>query len=385
MNVYKEAENLKDELISIRRHLHQYPEIGMQLTETVAYVEDKLKEYGFVTKRYGECGVSAIAGNGSGCILLRADMDALPMQEESTFLFRSEMDGRAHTCGHDVHTAMLLGAAKILKDHEDELPCTVKFMFQPGEEIGEGAKSMLQAGLLQEPTVDCAFSMHVNSQLSCGVLATASGVTTSNSTVFDIHIEGNGCHGSTPYLGVDPMRIACSIYQGIQSIISQEIKPTDIAVVSLGSIQAGTAHNIIPQNAVMKGTIRTFDDDCNTYIMKRIEEISEYSAKAYHGTAKVTFPAYMPSVHNNKEMNDQFLNSMRKIIEPQHVMETKDWVFGSEDFGFVTREVPSLMVILGAREGSISYGQHHPKVLFNEDCLVIGCACYVQSALTLCK
>ena len=383
MNAYKDALGIKDELLEHRRYLHQHPEIGMDLEETASYVESQLRVYGYHTKRYGKCGVSAIAGNKKGCILLRADMDALPMQEQSGLSFSSLIQDRAHTCGHDLHTAMLLGAAKLLKQNEESLPCTVKLMFQPAEETGEGALAMLRDGLLQEPRVDCAFAMHVDSSTPCGILASGSGIGTSNSSVFYIHIEGNGCHGSTPYLGVDPMRIAISIYQGIQTIISQEIKPDDIAVASIGSIQAGSTNNIIPHTAVMKGTIRTYDDTIDAYIRQRIMEISEATASAYHGKAHVEFPAFMPSVHNDLQLHQRFISAMRSILPAQQVIETSNRTFGSEDFGFVTREVPSLMIILGARANEPVYGQHHPCVVFNEDCLVLGCAAFVQCAMQL--
>lgn len=383
MNAYEEAKNIKKELIAMRRHLHQHPEVGMQLEHTAAYVEETLKAFGYQSRRYGSYGVSALVGQGDRCILLRADMDALPMQEESGLAFQSMDPGRTHTCGHDLHTAMLLGAAKILKEHEQELPCQVKLMFQPGEETGEGAKDMIEAGLLSDPKVDCAFALHVYSQAPCGVLATASGTATSNSSVFDIQIQGNGCHGSMPYEGVDPMRIAVSIYQGIQTIISQEIRPDDIAVASLGSIQAGSTNNIIPHTAVMKGTIRSFDDKVDTLIRNRIVELSNHIAAAYQGSAQVTFPASMPSVQNDQTLSDQFLKAMRAIVDPRGVIASDERMFGSEDFGFVTRAVPSLMIFVGAKEGEPAYGQHHPKVLFNEECLVYGCCAYVQSAFSL--
>lgn len=383
MKVYEEVKAIESELKSIRRHLHQYPEIGMDLPETADYVEQKLQEYGYKTTRYGTYGVSAIVGTGEGCMLLRADMDALPMEEESGLSFQSTYHQRAHTCGHDLHTAMLLGAAKILKEHEAELPRSVKFMFQPGEEVGLGAKDMIAHGLLTNPTVDCAFALHVYSQAPCGVLASTSGTVSSNSTLFDIKLTGKGCHGSTPYEGNDPMRVAVQVYQAIQTIISQEIRPDDIAVASIGSIQAGETNNIIPNTASMKGTIRTFDDRIDAYICKRIVEVSNAIANAYHASAEVTFPANLPSVHNHEDLHHQFLTSLKEVVDPRYVIASNERNFGSEDFGFISREVPSLMIFVGAKASEPAYGQHHPKVLFHEDSLVSGCCAYVQSALTL--
>lgn len=383
MNAYEESKQIQEELRNHRRYIHQHPEVGMELFNTANYVEQQLQSYGYQTKRYGLYGISAVVGDSQGCILLRADMDALPMHEESGLPFASIEKGCAHTCGHDLHTAMLLGAAKILKKYEKHLPHKVKFMFQPAEETGEGAKAMLQDGILKDPVVDCAFAMHVDSKTSSGIIVSGSGIGSSTSTVFDIQIEGIGCHGSTPYLGNDPMRIAVQLYQSIQTILSQEIKPDDIAVISIGSIQAGNANNIIPQTAFMKGTIRTFDDKIDSYIKQRIVEITEAITMAFKGKASVQFPATMPSVQNDNRLHQQFISSMNAILPSQQIVETSVRNFASEDFGFVSRSVPSLMIILGANANNPAHGLHHPSVLFHEDCLVYGCAAFVQFALTV--
>lgn len=240
--IFESAKQLESELISIRRTLHQYPEIGSILPRTQSFVFGKLEEYGYCPQKLCESAVTAtISGKQPGkTILLRADMDALPIQEAAPVSFASE-NGSMHACGHDMHTAMLLGAAKLLKQYQQDLVGTVKLVFQPDEEGFTGAKAMLKAGVLENPHVDAGIAFHVVSGIPSGTVMCGSGTCMAGCTLFQIHIKGAGCHGAMPETGVDPINIAAHVYLSLQEIIAREIAPTQPAALTIGRFSAGEA------------------------------------------------------------------------------------------------------------------------------------------------
>lgn len=298
--IFKEAGQLKEELINIRRHIHRCPEAGPVLPKTKAFVMDKLKEYGYEPEEICESGiVAAIEGAKPGkTFLLRADMDALAIKEEAPVSFASD-NHFMHACGHDMHTTMLLGAARLLKQHQKEISGTIKLVFQPDEEGFTGAKSMLKAGVLENPAVDAGMALHVNSGTPSGMVLCGLGTCMAGCTLFRIQVKGKGCHGAMPETGVDPINIAAHIYLSLQEIIAREVTPTKPAVVTIGKFVGGKAPNIIPEEVVLEGTIRTLDRDLSAQIYKRIEEISSQTAALFRGQATVTEIASAPPLHND--------------------------------------------------------------------------------------
>lgn len=384
MNNYRErALELNQEMIQNRRHIHQNPEIGMDLEKTARYVEDRLREVGYEPQRLGGCGVTACVGKSGGKVfLLRADMDALPLQEESGLPFASLCDGKAHCCGHDAHTAMLLGAAKLLKERENELPGMVKLMFQPAEETLEGARAMIADGILKNPDVDAAFALHVNALLPCGLLRIGSGQVCPSSDKITITVKGHGSHGSRPHESVDPIHVAAMIHTGLMELHAREIPQGEYVVLSIGSIHAGQAGNIIPETAVMNASLRTYTPETRTWIKERIQTIAEKMAEAFRAQAVVEYsPNYAASLIADEKVAAQVLSSATEILGEGRAQIMTAKYPGSEDFAFIAQEVPSTMAILGAAvPGYEKWGQHNPKVRFNEDCLAKGAAIYAQTA-----
>ena len=269
-----EAIEMKDEIVENRRAIHRTPEVGAHLPQTVQFVEEKLRLLGYEPRELGGGVVAELTGEDMGrCILLRADMDALKVKEKTDLPFRSE-NGSMHACGHDMHAAMLLGAARLLKAHQSELKGTVKLVFQPDEEGFTGAKAMLKAGVLEAPEPQAAMALHVNSGTPSGLVLCGKGTFMAGCTLFRITVKGVGCHGAMPETGIDPINIAAHIYLALQEITARELPAKTPAIVTMGKFSAGHAPNIIPQEAVIEGTIRTFDRDVTALILRRIGEIA---------------------------------------------------------------------------------------------------------------
>ncbi len=389
--ILQEAAAMQEELVAYRRQLHENPEIGMDLPNTAAFVEGKLKEFGYDNvKRIAGTGVTAMAGGKKPgkVILLRGDMDALPITEEADEPFKST-NGMMHACGHDFHTTMLLGAAKLLKQHEDELEGTVKFMFQPGEEILAGAKAMVADGILENPKVDAAVMFHIAAGMPIPtgtVIIPDEGAFSSASDWFTIDIKGKGGHGAMPEKAIDPLLVAANTHIALQAIRSREIGSGANAVVTVGQMHGGTTSNVIPDTAMMEGTIRTYDKEDRELILKRVVEIAEGVAKTYRATVDAKIKEGCPSVIIDKNVSNDVREALTDLFGAQKVppaeMIGMGKMSGSEDFSFVTEHVPGLMMMLSA--GSIDegyeYTMHHPKAHFNEDVLSQGAAAYAYLA-----
>ena len=320
-SIFESAKQLKPELISIRRTLHQYPEIGCILPRTQSFVFSKLEEYGYCPQKICESAVIAtISGKQPGkTILLRADMDALPIKEAAPVPFASE-NGYMHACGHDMHTTMLLGAAKLLKHYQQDLVGTVKLVFQPDEEGFTGAKAMLKAGVLENPHVDAGIAFHVVSGIPSGTIMCGSGTCMAGCILFQIHIKGTGCHGAMPEAGVDPINIAAHVYLSLQEIIAREIAPTQPAALTIGRFTAGEAPNIIPEDVILEGSIRTMDYKISKYIFDRIEEISIQTASLFRGQACVKEIASAPPLQNDSDMVKELTSYMKECYEPHKIV-----------------------------------------------------------------
>ena len=385
-NIMNQAKKIKDELISYRRELHSNPEVGPNLPRTKAYVMGKLREFGYEPVEICESGIVAVI-NGSKpgkTFLLRADMDALPMTEDTACDFKST-NGSMHSCGHDMHTAMLLGAAKLLKENQSEIEGTVKLVFQPDEEGFTGAKKMLAAGVLENPKVDAAMAMHVHSGTPSNMVLCGLGTSIAGCNRFRIVVKGKGCHGAMPELGVDPINIAAHIYIALQEIISREISPTEPAVLTIGKFTAGDAANIIPEEAVMEGTIRSLNKELGELIFNRVKEIVEATATMFRGEGKLIELSSVPPLTNDNTLAKEVTSYIKELLGEKSVVLFEGGGMGSEDFASYSYEVPSVYLMLGAgiKAENPLYGEpmHNEKVVFNEDILVTGAAMHTYSAL----
>lgn len=395
----KRAKELQDVIASERRYLHTHAETGFDLKDTMAFVKKELSDMGYEPKECGKSGLVALAGGKKEgkVFLLRADMDALPVKEEAEVDFPC-FNGNMHACGHDMHTAMLLGAARILKEQEDEIRGTIKLMFQPAEEIFEGSQDMISSGLLQNPSVDGGLMIHVMAGMPVPagtVIVSAPGVSAPAADYFEIKVRGKGCHGSMPNTGVDPLTAAAHILIGLQEIHSRELAMDDRAVLTIGTMNGGTAANVIPDTVVMGGSIRTFEEETRTLIKKRLQEIVQGIAGAFRAEAEVIFGSGCPTLVNDREMSlcaEKYVKELLKdegkafsVRELQSMAEnqTSSKSAGSEDFAYVSHEIPSVMLALaaGEPEKGYSYPQHHPMVKFDEKALSYGSAIYCYTAM----
>lgn len=386
-NVMEQAKALQEEIRTNRRYLHQHAEISLDLPETKAYVKEKLIEMGYEPIDCGKSGVVALAGGKKPgkTFLIRGDMDALPILEEADVDFKCT-NGSMHACGHDTHAAMMLGAAKILKQNEDDICGTVKLMFQPGEETFLGAKEMIENGVLQNPDVNAAMMIHIGSAMPMKtgtIMMAGPGVGTAAYDGFKIHIQGKGCHGAMPNMGVDPINVACHIHLALQSINSRELAPDTTAVLTIGIMKSGSAPNILPDKAVMEGTIRTFEEETRVMMKKRMKELVELTAKAHNAEATVEFVNGCPSTVTDKALHDMFKKLGRELMPEGQFIAAEDMpgsgrMAGSEDFGFICEKVPSTVfwLVAGSPAEGYTFPGHHPKAKFDDDVLYYGSALY---------
>ena len=383
MNYYERALELKDETIANRRHIHKNAETGLDLPKTKAYVMEKLTEYGLEPKDCGY-GVTATLGKGGKVLLLRADMDALPMPEESGEEFACPTGKEAHTCGHDFHAAMLLTAAKMLKEKEDTLEGTIKFMFQPAEETFEGSKNMIENGILENPPVDAALAYHVSpGKMPIGLFMYNDKDTMMYSVDgFKITIHGKGSHGAYPHVGVDPINIGVHIHLALQELIARESNPTHSCVLTIGQFAGGTAANIIPETAVLQGTIRTNKPEARELLVRRMKEVAEKTAAVYNGTVDIEMISEGPPLICNPKLTDEVVGYMQELGIPGLTPYPGISASASEDFAVIAEKVPSTFMYLSAGylDERGQYPAHHPKAQFNEDVCPIGAACLAHCA-----
>lgn len=394
----QEAASYEKQLVEARRYLHMHPGTGFDIAETIAYVKQELINMGYEPKECGQAGLVALAGGSKPgkTFLIRADMDALPIKEEADVDFPSSND-KMHACGHDMHTTMLLGAAKLLKAHEDEIDGTVKLMFQPAEEIFEGSHDMIENGVLKNPDVNAALMIHVMAGLPmpAGTVITCDGgVSAPAADYFTIHVQGKGCHGSMPNNGIDPITVAAHIITGLQEIHARELALNDEAVLTIGTIQAGIAANVIPDTAEMSGSIRTYDEDMRAYLKDRINGIVSGIADAFRATATVSFGSGCPTLFNNPDLAVCTAQYVKELLGASKAFTAGQLnslsgagkapkTAGSEDFAYVSQEVPSIMLALAAGhpDNGYCYPQHHPKAKFDESVIPSGSAVYAYTAM----
>lgn len=384
--IYEQAQLLQEELVTIRRELHRNPEVGRQLPQTKDFIMRKLKEYGYNPCEVANSSiVASIKGSKKGkTILLRADMDALQLKEETSLEFQST-NGAMHGCGHDFHAAMLLGAAKLLKDNQDHIHGQVKLLFQEDEEGFTGAKAVIHDGVLDNPKVDSAIALHVNSGTPSHMVLCGLGHFMAGCTLFRIEVNGVGSHGAMPEKSIDPINVATHIYLSLQAIIAREVASQDPCVLTIGKFQAGAAPNIIPHQAIMEGTIRYKNKETGERVYQRIKEITEMCAASFHATASLHLLASAPPLINNDDMIYELSDYIKSFCQNEQVMVIPQGGMGSEDFAAFSEKIPVAYLLLGAgsKQENTKYGEpmHNPHVIFNEDILCQGSAIFTICAI----
>lgn len=392
-NILQEAKKLQTTLVNYRRYLHQNAEIGFELDKTTSFVREALREMGYAPQELGKACIVASVGkrNTKKAFLLRADMDALPIQEKTGEAFACKT-GNMHACGHDLHTAMLLGAAQLLKQNEAALQGEVKLLFQPAEELLQGAKTAVEAGVLEN--VHGAMMLHVtvDTPLKSGtVVVSSAGVSAPAADYFKIEITGKSCHGSAPWNGVDALTTSAHALIALQEISARELSIATPATLTVGTLQAGGAGNAIADKAVMRGTLRAFDEHTRTTLKTRLTAITKRIAAAFRAKAKIAFEGGCPTLVNDRALSAFAEENTRALLGARNVFtsaqlgggETARRSGGSEDFSYISRETPSVMLAIsaGSTDEGYTYPLHHPKVRFNESALSIGAATLAYNAL----
>jgi amidohydrolase len=383
----KEIESVLPSLIDLRHELHAHPELGYQEHETARRLLDRLQRLPGMLIRAGvaQTGIVATLGpDKSGpCIALRADMDALPIQEQTGCQYESRTAGCMHACGHDGHMTCLIGAATVLAGRADELKGPVKFIFQPAEEGGAGGKRMYHEGALKDPQVDAIFALHAWPTLEAGTAAIRPGPIMAHVTDFEITVHGAGTHAAMPHHGIDTILVASNVVVALQSIAARNTDPADSAVVTVGTFNAGTATNIIPPVASLRGTIRALTNKTKVITKERLRQIAEQTAAAYGGRAEVEFIPLYPGLSNDPEAARFAANVARDVLGEQAVIADEPPTLGGEDFAFYARSIPAAFWWLGVRpKGADTYpGLHQPTFDFNDDVIALGVRLHCEMAL----
>ena len=384
MNWLEEAKEWNEQA-EWRHRLHRYAEVGFELTKTLETVGQALEGMGIRPERCGKAGLTATIGSGGPCFLLRADMDALPITEQTDLPYVSET-GNMHACGHDMHTAMLLGAARLLKRHEGEWNGSVRLMFQPAEETLSGAKDMIENGVLEGVSAGMMLHVMAGVPLPCGtVVVPQGGIGAPSADFFTVTVQGKSCHGSSPQNGIDALAAAVKIVTALNGLVAAECPAGSGAVLSIGSFHAGEAANVIADRAELKGSLRAFSDEQRDYIKTRLSAISSLTASAGRATASVTFDSGCPALVNDPKMVALALQTATDLLGKSRTVSAADFGGnsirgGSEDFAYVSRKIPTVMVALSAAEKGNPHPLHHPELVFDDAVLPIGSALLASTA-----
>ncbi len=384
-NILQNIEKNNQWFINTRRELHKIPELDFELPKTVAYVTSLLDEMGLTFKTgVGKSGIVVdIEGkNKDITIALRADMDALPRLECGNKEYSSTISGHMHACGHDVHTAILLGVAKTISENRDSLPCNVRLLFQPAEETTGGALPMIEDGCLEG--VDAIFGLHVDPTIECGVIGIKYGAYCASSTDVIIEVEGKSCHGAYPSQGIDAIVATCGIVTNLQSIISRNIDSRDSAVLSFGKIIGGEKENIVAQNVRVSGTLRTLSPEIKNKVKERVKEMVEFTAKGYGATGKVTYRDSYTALINHEEYIDIVKENGKKLLGDSGIYVKTLANMGVEDFAYFVEKVPGAFFNLGVgnKKKGITAPLHNDKFDIDEDSLKIGVALQIFNILS---
>ncbi|WP_264174458.1 M20 metallopeptidase family protein [Clostridium algoriphilum] len=377
MNFLDMAISIESDLIDIRRDIHENPELGFDLFRTSQKVKDFLSKEGIEFYTVAGTGICAIIrGCGEKTIALRADMDALPLQDKKTCDYVSKINGKMHACGHDAHTTILLGTAKILNGMKDVLHGNVKLFFEPAEETTGGSPLMIKEGVLTNPNVDAVIGLHVEEWLEAGTVGLKRGVAYAASNPFTIKIIGKGGHGASPHMTIDPIVIASNVIITLQSIVSREIPPTDPAVITIGSIHGGTAQNIIPEDVTISGIIRTMKSEHREYIKTRLVQVVEGIVTSMRGKCEINIEESYPCLYNDDALAEIFENKASELIGENNVYKLDQPTMGVESFAYFSMEKPALFYFLGSgnKEKGIVNPAHGSLFDIDESCLSLGVA-----------
>jgi len=384
--LFNSLDEVKPEIAGIRRDLHKHPELGFELNRTSEIVKDFLKKWGLeVETNIAKCGVTGLikARQSGKTIALRADMDALPILEQNEISYRSTIDGRMHACGHDGHTAMLLGTAKVLSLYKDELKGNIKFIFQPAEEgpAPGGAKPMIEYGVLKD--VDAIFGLHISTAYKTGTIAINRYNAMASTDIFEIELLGKGGHAGLPHEAIDAIAMAVRVYNNIQIMVSRELDPLEPVVVSVGTLNGGYASNVIADSVKMSGTIRTHCNELRGEVIKKIENIVRSVAQMAGGDYKLNIIPGLPPLVNHTEYAKFVENSCKTLLGNKNVVILNKPSMGAEDFAYYLEHIPGAFFWLGARNESKGFinSPHNPKFDFDEDALPIGAKIFIQLAV----
>lgn len=384
MSIINKAKSIEKDIINWRRELHKIPELNLDLPLTSKYVITELEKMGINSKKLSSCSgiVGLIEGkNKNKTIAIRADMDGLPVKEE-TGLEYSSINENMHACGHDAHMAMLLGAAKILNDIKDDLKGNVKLLFQPGEENAGGAIPMIREGVLENPRVDAIIGQHTGNlfdNVDNGQIGICNGTMMASQDHFTIIIEGEGTHGAYPAAGIDPIVIAANVVNALQTLISREINGTDSAVLTIGKINGGTVFNVIPDCVELEGSVRALDKRIRDKMEIRIKELVGNIVKSMRGKCKIEYFQGYPPLVNNSTMNNVLYQSAGKTIGEKNIVNIEKPSMGSEDMAYFHEKVPGTYYFLGSKPITV-YPHHNPRFDIDESVLYKGSAVLAQTA-----
>ncbi|MCC5909095.1 MAG: amidohydrolase [Clostridiaceae bacterium] len=386
MKVKTLAKKFKQYVIDLRREFHMYPEASWEEIRTSKRIQEELKKMEIPFSVVAKNGIVAtIEGNSDGkTIALRGDIDALQVNECNDVPYKSKHEGIMHACGHDGHTAMLLGAAKVLNEMKKEIQGTVKLFFQPAEELAQGAKKMVEEGVMQG--VDGVFGIHLWSDIESGKISIEAGPRMASADLFKIHVKGLGGHGSLPHQGIDAVVAASAIVMDLQSVVSREISPLETAVVSVGVFKSGTRFNVIANEAVLEGTTRCFNNEIREKFPKILERIVTHTASSYRAEGSLTYTFGTPPVINDERCSQIAASTVEKLFDRETITKMGK-ITGGEDFAEFLSKAPGILAFVGVRneaKGSC-YSHHHEKFDIDEDALEKGTALYAQYALDFLK
>lgn len=373
-NLLKRIQNITPEIQAFRRELHQYPELAYEEVGTSARVVERLQDIPGIQIRTGVAKTGVVATIGAAkkgpCVGLRADMDCLRMQEESSCDHRSKHDGLMHACGHDGHTASLVGAALVLGEIQDELQGPVKCIFQPAEENHGGAKVMLDEGVLENPGVDAIFGIHGTTALPLNHIGLRSGALMAASRYFTITIHGKGCHAASPHRGIDPVLIGSQIICSLQSIVSRNISPQESGLISIPKFTGSTAPNVIPEKVILQGTLRALSNDNRALLENRLKEMVQQTAAAYGGSADIDYYGGYPLLENDAASADFVCDTASDFMVKEAIIHDFPPSMGAEDFAFYLQKIPGAFFWLGLQPaGDTAPSLHHPRFDFNDDAI----------------
>ncbi len=389
-SVRAEIQALQPQVVEWRRRLHQRPEMGFREQLTAEYIAKKLQEWG-ISHQTGIAKTGIVATIESGkpgpVLAIRADMDALPIQEENDVPYRSQHDGVMHACGHDGHTAIALGTAYYLSQHRDDFTGTVKMIFQPAEEGPGGAKPMIEAGVLQNPDVDAIIGLHLWNNLPLGKVGVRSGALMASVEEFHCTIFGKGGHGAIPQQTVDSVVVSAQIVSALQTIVARNVNPLESAVVTIGQLHAGTAFNIIADKALMSGTVRYFNPSFDGYFGQRIEQIIAGICQSHGASYELDYRRHYPALINDPAIAELVRTVAQAVVETPEGVVPECQTMGAEDMSFFLQAVPGCYFFLGSAnpDRNLAYPHHHPRFDFDETALGMGVEIFVRCVEKFCQ